>query len=44
MEECVDSSPVIMLINVTGYHVSAGRTSLTSWLFADVVYRGLSVA
>jgi hypothetical protein len=28
MEECVDVGPVIMLINVTGYHVSAGRTSL----------------
>jgi hypothetical protein len=30
--------PVIMLIKVTGYHVSPGRTSLTSRLFANVVF------
>jgi hypothetical protein len=38
IEECVDAGPVIMVINVTGNHVSAGRTSQTSWLFANAVF------
>jgi hypothetical protein len=35
---CIDARPVIMLINVTGYRMSAGRTSLRLWLFANVIF------